>query len=183
MGTLSTDLLASCNPSPLNMALALLTSQEHDANLLNNIAILISLVLPTHMPFFQFPFVIWHIHHRFYKEMMSSKCNVVSSHSIHQLCGRIAHTRRLHFWGQVPLGSLLKNENKGSEMVDILTYLHQYVPAREYKKEVCIPSINEAVVEYKAEIRQILFGDIRSCSKCTREQAIAFLQYCDPYLK
>ena len=89
MGTLPIDLPASCNPSPLNMAQSLLPSQEHDASLLNNLAILISRVLATHMPFFQFAFsdvVTWHIHHRFYKEM-SSKSNVVSSHSIHQLCG------------------------------------------------------------------------------------------------
>lgn len=44
---------------------------------------------------------------------------------------------------QVPLGILLKNENKGSDMVEILTHLHQYVPVKEYTKQVFIPSINE----------------------------------------
>lgn len=59
---------------------------------------------------------------------------------------------------QVPLGILLKNENKGPEMIGILSHLHQYVPAREYTKEVYIPSINETVFEHNAELTQILFG-------------------------
>ena len=29
---------------------------------------------------------------------------------------------------QVPLGVLLKNENKGDEMVEIISHLHQYIP-------------------------------------------------------
>ena len=29
---------------------------------------------------------------------------------------------------QVPLGLMMKNENKYSEMIDILSHLHQYVP-------------------------------------------------------
>ena len=40
---------------------------------------------------------------------------------------------------QVPLGILLKNENKGSEMIEILTHLHQYVPLKEFTKEMFIP--------------------------------------------
>ena len=80
LGSLPIELPATCNPSPLNMAQSLLPSKENDANLLNNIAILVSRVLITHMPFFQFAFldvVTWHIQHKFYKEM-SSKSNVVS---------------------------------------------------------------------------------------------------------
>ena len=37
---------------------------------------------------------------------------------------------------KVPLGILLKNESKGSEMVDILTHLHKYVPYKEFTREV-----------------------------------------------
>lgn len=40
----------------MNITLSLLPSQEHDANLRNNIAILVSRVLATRMPFFQFVF-------------------------------------------------------------------------------------------------------------------------------
>ena len=32
---------------------------------------------------------------------------------------------------QVPLGILLKNENKLDEMVEIMAHLQQYVPAKE----------------------------------------------------
>ena len=39
---------------------------------------------------------------------------------------------------QVPLGILLKNEDKGLNMVDILTHLHRYVPVKEYTKEVSV---------------------------------------------
>ena len=34
---------------------------------------------------------------------------------------------------QVPLGVILKNENKGDEMVNILIHLQQYIPAIEFK--------------------------------------------------
>ena len=50
---------------------------------------------------------------------------------------------------------LLKN---GSDMVEILGHLHQYVPAKEYTREIYIPSISETVLEQKAEVRQLLFG-------------------------
>ena len=72
MGGLSNHLPATCNNSPLNIALELLPSVENDANLFKNIAILISRVLVTHIPLFQFAFsdvTTWHIQHKFYKEM------------------------------------------------------------------------------------------------------------------
>ena len=43
-------------------------------------------------------------------------------------------------------------------MIEILSHLHQYVPAREYTKEVYIPSIHETVLENNTELTQILFG-------------------------
>ena len=76
---------ATCTDSPLNTALSLLPSVENDEKLLHNIAILISRVLVTHMPFFQFAFndvTTWHIHHKFYKEM-SKKSEVVSARYFH----------------------------------------------------------------------------------------------------
>ena len=59
---------------------------------------------------------------------------------------------------QIPLGVLLKNENKGSDMVEILAHLHQYVPTRDYEEEVYIRSINETVAVHKSEVRRLLFG-------------------------
>ena len=39
---------------------------------------------------------------------------------------------------QVPLGVILKNENKGDEMVDILIHLQQYIPAIEFKTSIVV---------------------------------------------
>lgn len=58
----------------------------------------------------------------------------------------------------MPLGILLENENKGSEMVEILTHLHQYIPYKESTKEVRIPSLEETVPEPSAKLTKILFG-------------------------
>jgi len=52
----------------------------------------------------------------------------------------------------------LKNENKGSDMVEILTHLHQYVPVKEFMKEVFIPSIDEVVTKQEAMLSKFLFG-------------------------
>ena len=78
--SLPLELPVTSNLSPMTMAQSLLPSEESDASLLNNIAILISRILVTHMHFFQFTFsdvATWHIQHRYYREM-SSKSTVVS---------------------------------------------------------------------------------------------------------
>lgn len=78
--SLSLLLPATCNPSPMNIALSLLPPKQHDAILHKNIAILISCILAIHMQFFQFSFsdaVTWHIYHMFYREM-SAKSSIVS---------------------------------------------------------------------------------------------------------
>lgn len=59
---------------------------------------------------------------------------------------------------QVPLGVLLKNENKGDDMVDIMSHLHQYVPAVEYTNKVFIPSTGEIVEVQHAAYHKVLFG-------------------------
>ena len=59
---------------------------------------------------------------------------------------------------QVPLRILLKNENKGSEMIEILTHLHQYVPLKEFTKEMFIPSIEKVVTKQETVLSNILFG-------------------------
>ena len=59
---------------------------------------------------------------------------------------------------QVPLGILLKNENKAADMVYILTSLHKYVPVREYMREVSIPRLTVVVRKPEAVFSKILFG-------------------------
>lgn len=56
------------------------------------------------------------------------------------------------------MGILLKNENKGSEMIEILTDLHQYVPVREFTREVFIPSTSQVVTTQEAVLNKVLFG-------------------------
>ena len=67
---------------------------------------------------------------------------------------------------QVPLGIILKNENKGSEMGDILSHLHQYVPLKEFTRQVYIPSLNDSVDCQTAAIHRILFGGDQLTAAC-----------------
>ena len=55
------------------------------------------------------------------------------------------------------MGILLKNENKGDEMVEIMTHLHQYVPTVTFTQEKLI-STGEKVVEENAIFHSILVG-------------------------
>ena len=59
---------------------------------------------------------------------------------------------------QVPLGVILKNENKGDDMVEIMSYLHQYVPVVKGTKSVHVPITGEEVQVPQASLHQILFG-------------------------
>ena len=59
---------------------------------------------------------------------------------------------------QVPLGILPKNENKGEEMVEIMTHLHKYVPFIEHSEDYHIPSIDKTVQVPKASLHPILVG-------------------------
>ena len=59
---------------------------------------------------------------------------------------------------QVPLGIIPKNENKGVEMVEIMTNLHQYVPKVEYTEECFVPEIGETVQVPAAFLHPILIG-------------------------
>ena len=64
----------------------------------------------------------------------------------------------LCFATQVPLGIILKNENKGDEMVDIMSNLHQYVPAAEYTTSVTVPGTEETVLLQHAAFHKIFVG-------------------------
>lgn len=59
---------------------------------------------------------------------------------------------------KVPLGVLLKNENKGDDMVEIMQHLHQYVPAVEYAKTVYLTSTREELQVSQVNLKKILFG-------------------------
>ena len=70
----------SCLNSPNNIALQLLPTKISDDKLVDDLAVLVSRVIVSYMPYFQFGFtdvVTWHIEHEFYKEM-SEKSEVVS---------------------------------------------------------------------------------------------------------
>ena len=58
----------------------------------------------------------------------------------------------------MPLGIIPKNENKGDEMVEIMTTLHQYVPAVEYSEQFYIPSSQQSVQVPKACLHPIIIG-------------------------
>ena len=59
---------------------------------------------------------------------------------------------------QVPLDIIPKNENKGNEMVEIMSSLHQYVPVIEYTEDCSIPEIGEKVQVPSALLHPILVG-------------------------
>lgn len=59
---------------------------------------------------------------------------------------------------QVPLGVILKNENRGDDMVEILSHMHRYVPVVQYTKSVRVPITGEEVQVSQASLHQILFG-------------------------
>ena len=52
----------------------------------------------------------------------------------------------------------MKNENKGDGIVDIMSHLHQYVPAIEHTKRVTIKSTGEEVDVHQATFHKILIG-------------------------
>ena len=69
-----------CLNSPKKMALFLLPSKECDSSLTSDLSVLVSQMMVSHIPYFQFAFsdiVTWHMEHEHYKEM-SEKSEVVS---------------------------------------------------------------------------------------------------------
>ena len=52
----------------------------------------------------------------------------------------------------------MKNKNKGDGMVDIVSHLHQYVPAIEHSKRVTIKSTGEEV-----DVHQLPFISAHCC--------------------
>lgn len=58
----------------------------------------------------------------------------------------------------MPLGILPKSENKTSEMVEIMSHLHQYVPGKLYTPYHFIPSTQEKVETSEANFLALLLG-------------------------
>ena len=58
----------------------------------------------------------------------------------------------------MPLGVLLKNENMNSEMIEIMTHFHQYVPLVEDFKPVYIADVDETVNVPEATMHKLLLG-------------------------
>ena len=56
------------------------------------------------------------------------------------------------------MGVLLYNENKGDEMIQIVSHLHQYVPAVEHTVDVFIPSRTESVSQQLVRFHRVLLG-------------------------
>ena len=82
---LSTLKRSSCLNSPEKMALYFLPNKQADDALIDQLAMLISRIIVTNMPFFSFAFsdvVQWHLKHEYYKEM-SMKSEVVSLMYVH----------------------------------------------------------------------------------------------------
>ena len=59
---------------------------------------------------------------------------------------------------QVPLGVLLHNENRGEDMIKILTHIYQYVPVVEYETELDIPNSTNKKIVHNVVPHPILFG-------------------------
>ena len=69
-----------CLNSAKKMASFLLPSKECDSRLSSDLSVLVSRMMVSHIPYFQFAFsdiVTWHIEHKYYKEM-SEKSEIVS---------------------------------------------------------------------------------------------------------
>ena len=104
-----------------------------------------------HMSFFKYTFddvVDWHMKHQYYADMSSIVVSMKEA--------RIAYMYDIITFVQVPLGVLLKNENKGDDMVDIVTLLHQYVPVIENTSRLEVPGIGEEVEVKKSKMRKIV---------------------------
>ena len=61
---------------------------------------------------------------------------------------------------------MLKNENKGDDMVDIMLHHHQYVPSHEFARNVHIDGVEQETEVPEAAVKKILFsGDQLTASR------------------
>lgn len=58
----------------------------------------------------------------------------------------------------MPLGILPLNETKNSDMVEIMEYMHQYVPTKEVSEQTSVPISDDPITISKTNIEKLLFG-------------------------
>ena len=95
-----------------------------------------------------------HIHHE-YSDEMSLKSKVVSV-----LCDKLGvlSILNLSLTLKVPLGIILKCEQKYEEMVDILDSLHQYVPIVTTTEKTVLPGSQDTVDITSDKVHSIALG-------------------------
>ena len=59
---------------------------------------------------------------------------------------------------QIPLGVILKNENKNDDMAEIMTEMHKYVPTKLYEEEYFDEDEDDVIRLSRASIHPILIG-------------------------
>ena len=91
----------------------------------------------------------WHIAHTYSAEMSE----VVSTFNYDNYVTFVMHLLQL----QIPLGVLMKNENKYSEMIDIMTHFHQYVPLLQGATS-SDPDVPISNLPNKETLHPLLFG-------------------------
>ena len=69
---------------------------------------------------------------------------------------------------QVPLGILLKDENKLDEMVSILEHLHQYIPTVCREKKVDVPDSKQQETLQVDNFHHILLGGDQLTVACSQ---------------
>lgn len=70
---------------------------------------------------------------------------------------------------QVPLGVLIKNENKYEDMISIMEHNHQYVPTTTTNMEIKFPVLSEKLkMEKKKKFHTLLFGGDQLTAKRAR---------------
>ena len=83
---------------------------------------------------------------------------------------------------QVPLGIILKSENKTEEMVQIMTQIHDYAPTKCYQEEFIVPGTDEILHIPKARVHPVLFGGDQLTAARARGAKNAKVNSFDPCL-
>ena len=138
----------------------LLPSTADNEAMLKNFSILIGRTLGKYMPFFaRFGHGIQrHIPHEFSTEMAKKSEVVCRSRSLvyTRVCGVVS--KYCSSYHQVPLGIILKGEQKYEEMVQVMDILHQYVPTITTTETVTLPDSEETIQCFKDSLDPIILG-------------------------